>query len=289
MDLPDDDHLQRAVIELGDPDALFRVSRGRFLAKLVLGILLVALGLAFNYLWWVRGPGRPDHFALVVLIGLPVSGTSLLLHMYRNRGLYVLIYPNGLLRLRRGEVDSFPWAEIDHIRLKVQRATPEVSTGPDGEPTGCWLPVEVPTFKLGDAGLHLCRVDGTEVAFGPALTDYLALAEEVQKRTFAALWPATRARLRAGEPVTFGEVEVTPAGLRYAGALLRWRDLKEVTVAQGKLSVKQSGKWLPWALVDVFALPNPHVLIALIAEARRLRGLPEEQPQVPPAEQPGAW
>ena len=34
MDLPDDDHLQRAVIELGEPETLFRVSRGRFLAKL---------------------------------------------------------------------------------------------------------------------------------------------------------------------------------------------------------------------------------------------------------------
>jgi len=34
-------------------------------------------------------------------------------------------------------------------------------------------------------------------------------------------------------------------------------------IAQGKLSVKRTSKWLPWALVDVGSVPNPHVLFAL--------------------------
>src|SRR5215467_740593 len=113
MDLSGD-HLERAVTELGEPEALFRISSGRFLAKLALGVLLLIYGLVANYLWWIhpQGPGTFGHFEILFLLVPPVSGASLLLHMYRNRGLYVLVYPTGLLRLRRGEVDSFPWREI---------------------------------------------------------------------------------------------------------------------------------------------------------------------------------
>ena len=45
-----------------------------------------------------------------------------------------------------------------------------------------------------------------------------------------------------------------------------WRDVKELSVAQGKLSVKQGGKWLPWVLLDVSAVLNPHLLFALVGE-----------------------
>lgn len=279
MDLPDDDHLQRAVTELGDPEAFFRISPARFFTKLALGVALLIYGAVANYLWWVHGPRTFGHFELLLLVFLPLSGASLLLHMYRNRGLYVLVYPTGLLRLRRGEVDSFPWTEVERVQLKVQRAAgPERTVSDDGEPLAYWLPVDVPTFKLWDAGLTLVREDGTEAHFGPALTDYDVLAAQVQMRTFAALWPPIRDRFRAGGRLDFGELEVDSAGVRYNGKLLPWAELKELSVAQGKLSLKQAGKWLPWALVDVTGVPNPHVLFAVADEARRAHRLPPREP-----------
>ena len=271
MSEPSDDHLTRAQTELGDPEELFRVSRGRFLAKLAVGLSLVLFGVVANYLWWVHGPGRFGHFEMILLVVVPLLGATLLGHMYRNRGLFVLIYPTGLLRLRRGEVDSFPWAEVDHVTLKVQRAAGAVLVRDGaGDLTGCWLPVDVPTVKIWEAGLTIARDDGTEAHFGPALTDYDRLAEEVQRRTFVVLWPMVWGRFRAGEAVPFDDLEVSPAGLRHEKKFLPLRELKEVSVAQGKLSVKQVGKWLPWLLKDVSGLPNPHVLFALIEEARRL-------------------
>ena len=71
MDLSGDDHLERAVTELGEPEALFRISSGRFLAKLSLGVFLLVLGGVANYLWWVAGPARLEHWLLFVLFGLP--------------------------------------------------------------------------------------------------------------------------------------------------------------------------------------------------------------------------
>ena len=269
MDLSGDDHLERAVTELGEPEALFRISGGRFLAKLGLGVLLLVLGGVANYLWWVPGPARFDHFIFHLLYLLPLSGAALLVYMYRNRGLLVLVYPSGLLRLRRGEVDSFPWGEVERVQLRVQRAEAEFDRDADGATVACWLRGDVPTFKLGEAGVTLARGDGVEAHFGPALSDYDVLAAEVQKRTFAVLWPGVRARFRAGDRIDFGGVEADTAGLRHNGKLLPWRELKELSVAQGRLSVKQVGKWLPWALVDVGDIPNPHVLFALADEARR--------------------
>jgi hypothetical protein len=282
MDLPDDEHLTRSVTELGEPELLFRISRGRFLTKLGLGVLLLLYGVVANYLWWwVWGAGNLDHFVILLLFVLPLSGGALLWHMYRHRGLYVLVYPTGLLRLRRGEVDSFPWREVDHIRLKVQRSTgAEIDRGPDNSPVSCWLPAEVPTFQLWNAGLSVAREDGVEAHFGPALTDYTLLAAEVQKRTFAVLWPLIRERFLSGAPIPFGNLELSRAGVRHAGKFLRWSDVKELAIAQGKLSIKQGGKWLPWALLDVNTIPNPHILFALATEAQRTAFLdPLSQPR----------
>lgn len=280
MDLSGADHLERAVTELGEPEDLFHISRGRFLAKLGLGVLLVLIGIVANYLWWFQGPAAFDHFIFHLLYLVPLFGVALLIHMYRNRGLFVLVYPNGLLRLRHGEVDSFPWHEIESIRLRLTRAEgAEFTYDPDGSLLACWLPVDVPTFKLWDAGFTVIRTDGAEAHFGPALTDYEGLATEVQKRTFTALWRPLRTRFRNREHILFGELDVGPVGLSHAGKLLTWRELKELTIAQGKLSIKQSGKWLPWALLDLSGVPNPHLLFALAEEARR-------SPLPPPPSEP---
>jgi hypothetical protein len=282
-----DDHLHRAVSELGEPEVMFQVSPARFLAKLTVGCVLLLYGLVANYLWWVHGPARFGHFEFMFLVVPPATGVALFWHMYRNRALHVLIYPTGLLRLRRGEVDSFPWADIRDVRLKVQRAAAAAITRDEsGNPAACALPADVPSFKLWDGGLTVSREDGVSANFGPALSDYPRLAEEVQRRTFAVLWPVVWDRFRAGVPVVFEDLELSASGLRFAQKFLAWKDVKELAVAQNKLSIKQHGKWLPWYLKDASAVPNPHVLFALIEEARRFAPALAtlSQPQVPAAD-----
>jgi hypothetical protein len=271
MDLPEDDHVNRSVTELGEPEALFRISRTRFIAKLTIGVLLLIYGVVANYVYWfVWGQINFGHFEILLLFIVPLSGGALLLHMYRQRGLFVLIYHTGLLRLQRGDVDSFPWGEITYINLKVQRASAaEFRRDLDGNPVACWLPAEVPTFQLWNASLTIAREDGLSFHFGPALTDYDRLAEEVQQRTFAVAWPLVWAGFLEGKVIAFGNIEVSRIGIRHAGKFLVWKDLKEISVAQGKLSIKQTGKWLPWTVLDIGGIPNPHVLFALAVEAQR--------------------
>ena len=281
-----DDHLHRAVTELGEPEILFHVSPARFLTKLTVGCVLLLYGVVVNYLWWVHGPARFGHIEFMFLVVPPATGVALFWHMYRNRALHVLIYPTGLLRLRRGEVDSFPWADIRDLRLKVQRAAAAIARDEFGNPVTCALPADVPSFKLWDGGLTVTRTDGVSANFGPALSEYPRLAEEVQRRTFAVLWPAVWDSFRGGQAVAFDDLELSPAGLRFAQKFLAWKDVKELTIAQNKLSIKQHGRWLPWYLKDAGSVPNPHVLVALVEEARRFAVALASisQPQAPAAD-----
>lgn len=269
MSVPGDDHLSLATAELGTPDALFQISRGRYLAKLWVGIGLILGGFAAIGLIWIIGAAGLAVLAKF-LLAPPVFGALVLWHMHRNRELFVLVYPTGLLRLRRGEVESYPWAEISHIQLKVQRVeTPEFQFDLAGNVKTCWLPVEVPSVQMWNAGLTVVRTDGAEAHFGAALADYERLAEEIQKRTFSAAWAEALAQFRAGETVVFGDIEVLPTGIRFAKKSLAWERVKEVSIAQGMLSIKRSGRWLPWIVRTIQDVPNPHVLFALIAEARK--------------------
>lgn len=280
-----DDDLSRARTELGEPESLFQVSPGWFRAKLVVAVGLLLYGVVANYLWWFHGPRNGGHFVIHFLIWPPGVGAALLWHMYRNRGLFVLLYPTGLLRLRRGEVDSFPWPEIEQVRLRLKKSeNRELTRGPDGQLLAAWLAVDVPAVQIWTAGFTVVRADGREAHFGPALADYPVLAEEVQRRTFTALWPGVWAGYLAGEGIAFGVLEVTLTGIRHAKKSLPWREFKELSIAQGRLTIKQDGRWLPWALVDVGGIPNPHILFALVGEARRLRMSLTSQPQAEPVD-----
>lgn len=266
----DEDDLTRARTELGEPDALFQVSPAVVRAKLAIGLALLVGGLALNVWWWGFGPQRFEHYVLHFLIWPPAVGAALLVHMYRQRGLVVLVYPTGLLRLRRGEVESFPWAEVAEVRVKVKRAdSAEILRDDAGNPTACWLPADVPAVQVWNGGLTVRGADAAEAHFGPALADYARLAEEVQRRTFPFLWADVWGRFRDDRMVAFGDIEANRLGLHHAGKLLAWHEVKEVVVAQGKLTVKAVGRWLPWAVKDGGTVPNPHVLFALVGEARR--------------------
>jgi hypothetical protein len=268
-----DNPLELASDRLGPPDATHRVSPGRFAAKVAVGLGLVLYGVVANYLWWVPGPARFDHLALALLFAPPLSGVSLLWHVLRTRGLHVLVYPNGLLRVHAGEVESYPWADVDEVRVRADAAEVRTETDDAGAVTACWLAVEPPHFQIWKAGVTVRRADGAAVTLTPALEDYAGLAERIQRATFAELWPAAWAKYRAGGTVRFGDFAASWGGLAFrTQPPLPWAEFKTVAVSQKVLSVTRTAGWVPWAVLDLQEVPNPHVMLALVAEARRQAG-----------------
>lgn len=266
----DDASVGLARSELGEPDALFKVSRRWLRAKLYLGVGLIAYGVVANYLWWTFGPGRFGHVQFELLVLPPIVGVGLLVFMYRNRGLRVLVYPTGLLRLRADEVESYPWERVKELRLKCDPAgDPEFDTDAAGRLVGCRVPVKVPSVQMWNAWFELELDDGTQARFGPALADYAELAARVQDAVFAVRWPAAVEAVAGGGAVAFGDgLTATPAGLTAGKQSIPWADVGDVAVSGRTLAVKKKAGWLPFYAKDVAGVPNLPVLLGLARQMR---------------------
>jgi hypothetical protein len=269
-----DNSLERVHTELGEPDAAYG-SRNAGKYALALGLLAAsALGHAA---WWTFGPAKFSGVIAKLLFLPPVLAVALLWHLYRTRGLHVLLYPTGLLRFQRGEVESYPWAEISSLNLTADQGNIELARGPDGRTSSCWIEVEPPVFQIWSAGLSLTRQDGETARLTPAVAGYADLVVRVQRITFALRWPDVLGRFRSGLAVEFGPFAVSPAGLLSGKNLLSWPDLAEIAVKNKHVTVKRRGKWLAWASHELEQVPNPHLFLALVHEARRA-AVPEPAP-----------
>src|SRR4051794_20992359 len=103
-----EDTVAQATTLLGEPEALFRANPARLRLKFLLAIALILWGLVAGGLWFGLGPANAHDFVLHFIVWPPVVAIGLLYHMWRHRGLRVLVYPAGLLRLQGGVAESFP-------------------------------------------------------------------------------------------------------------------------------------------------------------------------------------
>jgi hypothetical protein len=280
-----DNQLERVIQELGEPDASYGVGPARFLAKLFAGIGLLLGGCALIGAVFGFGLGGAAAFFHKFLILLPVSGGLVLWNVYRSRGLHVLLYPTGLLKFQRGDVESFPWGEIETVRLKTDQGSVELVRDETGALVDCWVSVEAPLVQFWKAGVTVARADGSSARLTPAVEGYADLAERVQRATLADALAKAVQRYRAGEPVAFGPFTINWGGLEMAGKLLPWPDLAEIALAGKNLTVKRKGKWLAWATHDLEQVPNPHAFLALVDQARRT-AVPAAKPTVDSGERP---
>lgn len=264
-----DNQLDRVIEELGEPDAEYGVGPARFWAKLLLGVGLLVGGLALIGLVFGLGFGGAAAFFHKFLILLPVSGALVLWNVYRSRGLYVLLYPTGLLKFHRGDVESFPWGEIETVRLKTDQGSVELVRDGTGALADCWIAVDAPLVQFWKAGVTVARADGSSAKLTPAVEHYADLVERVQRATLPDALAKATERYRAGEVVAFGPFTVNWGGLESAGKLLPWSDLAEIALAGKNLTVKRKGKWLAWATHELEQVPNPHAFLALVDRARR--------------------
>lgn len=263
-----DNLLDRCRTELGDPDADYFITSGRFWAKFIVAMVLFVGGLIGNFFFWVHGPAAMGVWLSKLLIAPPIAGIAMLWHLYRTRGLHVLLYPTGLLRLQRGIVESFPWDDIAQVTLKADKATLILVRDEKTAIGSAWLAVETPTFQLWNAILTVKRADEVDAKFTPALSEYEDLVERVQRATFPPLYAAALGAVRAGIPMTFGAFDVTLGGLSHTGKLAPWADIGDVSLGSKAITIKRKGKWLAWATVALDSVPNPHVFLALIEELR---------------------
>ncbi len=116
MDFDEPEDVFEKLAALGEPRAEFMVGSRVLLRNLILAPMLVLAGLAIEFIVF-RFIGHS--FELIMLgIGLVITGVMLVVRAYRNRGLRVLVFAEGLVRVRGEEGQAMFWEEVDTLWRK---------------------------------------------------------------------------------------------------------------------------------------------------------------------------
>lgn len=264
------DELREPVARLGKPTHTFATSRRSVTLRIIAGTILLVLGIVANYFYWfVLGKlPIPEHVIFLILFGMPFAGCTLLVVAWRDRGLWVLVFPTGILRWQRGIVQSFPWDEVEAIYLvRVLKCDPLHGRWDyEGKRLTAWIPWDQPGYRLFGAHLLLQRTDGVEGTLPPALTDFAKLNQLIQEAIYEKVWPEIWERFLAGEEIEFGDFAVSVDGIRKGDNILRWKKFQIANIDAGKLVIRAHGKWRPWADLPIQKLSNPHLFLALVEQ-----------------------
>lgn len=276
------------VSKLGQPIGVYRTSRRRAVIKGFTGLGLLLIGVAVNWIYWSWiGWVIPDKFLFILLFGPPIMGMYLLYAAWRDQGLWVLAYPTGLLRWQRGEIVSFPWADIERLTLQRVNKVDAIqgTSNADGTPLTAWLPLEDAGSRFLGSQIELMRGDGVSETFPSSLEGYEGLSRSIQEETFRALWPPLWDQYKEAEGITFGDITITWAGIHKGTDLLPWFEFSDVKIANGKLIIARHGKWRPFAEAPIAVVPNPHLLFTLLTVGRPMVSLADDKPDEEPVEE----
>jgi hypothetical protein len=256
---------QLAADALGEPVAVYRAGGRRAKIKTIVGISLILVGLLINYLWWFRGPAKFGHWEFHLLFWPLAIGIGLLWFLYRNRGLRVMLFPTGILRLQAGQTTSIPWENIRSIRMRSDHTEPDYEWDENRQLTGCRMTAVVPVLQVWNTWLEVDLVEGDAVRFTPAVEDFPDLAKRIQQIVFQERWAQQFEELANGKSLEFAEMFVSNRGLTQIGRFLAWNEIQEVKMLNRIITIKKRDSWGTWWAKDTSLLPNLPLFLGLLA------------------------
>jgi hypothetical protein len=238
--------IEDKIAQLGEPAEEFALRGLGFLRSIVLASILTGAGLTLEVLL-IGVLHVHQHELLLLGLALLLSGVMLLVRALRNRGLRVLVFPEGLVRVHRGEAQALCWEEIDQVLWQKS----------EGGHWRAWI---------GGVTLSLQAADGRRMKFDDSLPRLAQLAQIVRQRTLSFLWPKALMVYEAGHTLDFGKLRISQRGLSNGKETLPWSLVQKVKSNATELSIYKKGKrghYFDFTLSDI---PNFHVLQALLAQ-----------------------
>jgi hypothetical protein len=164
---------------------------------------------------------------------LAVAGATQTPRMARTLGLRISLFEHGLIQTQHGQSEVIRW---DQVVATLHRAS------------------------------ILCRADGSRLVLKDIGRDSRIIRERVRRETNRLLLPRAIARYNAGEPISFGDLSVSPSGLMLGPDTLPWKHLSGIRLdPKGYLTIQQAGlsqAW--WYYCDADEVPNLFLLLALL-------------------------
>jgi Family of unknown function (DUF6585) len=229
--------------QLGAPTAEYRPRPSRQIFSMVGGGVMTLLGIGIVFFDMLQR--RPSGFYILGGILLALGMWSFWTGI-RERGLQVLVFPEGLTYTARGATEVLRWEDITEV---IQQITKHYTNG----------------VYTGTTHIYTVRrVGRPELKFNDALKNVEELGNTIQQESYKRLLPRAIATYNAGGILHFGKLSVSQQGLSNGKESLPWSDIKGIRLDKGLISVSKEGKWLNWATANVAQTPNIFVFTALV-------------------------
>jgi hypothetical protein len=235
------------VAQLGEPTAQFAVGKTRLVRNLVMAVFLILVGAGILVFTFFVGL-RHIHVLWKLVVWGPVAlvgGVMLVVRAYRNLGLWVVVFPEGVVRVCHDDMQAFFFEEISKLWQKTNFLNWNYA----------WQGALVFTAQ---------RADGTEISFDDSLPGLKELGQILKRETLPYLLPKSLEAYDAGRTLDFGKVRISVGGLAQGAESLPWREVKSIVLDDSQLTVYKKNKWGHWLHVAGSEIPNFHVLQQLL-------------------------
>jgi hypothetical protein len=85
----------------------------------------------------------------------------------------------------------------------------------------------------------------------------------VRDKVSSAQFPSAVAALGRGEPLAFGDLQISTAGIQAPKGFVPWSSIKAVNIDQGRVSVRQEGKFFSLSSQGAEKIPNCPLFLTL--------------------------
>lgn len=212
---------------LGRPVATFRPRRwgaGKLITSVVLGLATLVLLAGFYFLWLaLRSPN----------VNRKIAAKR------------VYVFESGFVTAdRTGPLEAYRW---DAISAVYQEIVDRYANGVKVATTYTYL---------------IDRNDGATVKLTEFYADIAGLGRHICEQVATVHLPAVQQALAASQPVPFGDLTLSIAGVTtHKGELVPWQQIEAVQVRSGYVSFRRAGKWLSVSRTNAREIPNLYLFL----------------------------
>jgi hypothetical protein len=237
---------------LGYPTAVYRSSQLKHWIYLILGCFALSLQVLLFVLFFdlfSTPRALRDGTLIAVVFPLPI-GFYLLWRAWRDWRWRVVVFTEGLAEIRRGNVTTVFWKDIE---LFWESVTDQYINA-----------AFVGTFRK----CRFLSVAGNKFVFDSRLIQIESLITTIREEVSQALYPGMLARFDQGEPVCFGSLTIDRTGIAKKNWLgrtsfIEWKDFRDFNFRKGFLEIyRRNGR--QWTKIRSEEIPNLEVFIILI-------------------------
>lgn len=197
------------------------------IASLVVALMAVLWSMYRWYFAFARfGPavvwrwsGPAIGIALLALLLAAYSG----LFLIRNRKRQLIMTPQGLLQTNGNDRRALGWSAVASIRTAAARYT------------------LIRREQRAQPRISLRTLDGQTLKLSPHLTGLAEAQQIIKQNIYPAAMNRYRERMKAGQPLEFGPLQLTRQGIAYRGRSEPWQHFHDVKLENGRLLIEFRG------------------------------------------------